>query len=83
MYKMLNGFKNEISELKSDYLAGQDKEIDVREIASLVYSNQLKFLMISYFRINKKLQQNSYLNQDRHHHHYQYDFHHKKLLLKE
>ena len=28
MYKMINGFNNEINELKSDYLAGQYEEID-------------------------------------------------------
>ena len=28
MYKMLNEFNNEINELQSDYLAGQDEEID-------------------------------------------------------
>ena len=44
MYKMLNEFNNEINELKSDYLAEQDQEIDdVIENASLVYNNQLKF----------------------------------------
>ena len=33
-----------LSELKSDYLAGQDEEIDdVTENASLVYNNELKF----------------------------------------
>ena len=37
MYKMLNELNNEINELKSDYLARQDKEIDdVIENASLV-----------------------------------------------
>ena len=47
MYIMLNKFKNEINELKSDYLAGQDEEIDyVIENASLVYNNQLNLLMI-------------------------------------
>ena len=41
---MLNEFKNEINELKSDYLAGQDEEIDeIAENASLVCNNQLKF----------------------------------------
>ena len=44
MYKMLNKFNNEINELKSDYSAGEDKEIDaVIENASLVFNNQLKF----------------------------------------
>ena len=43
MYKMLNQFKNEMNELKSDYLVWQDEEIeDVIENASLVYNNQLK-----------------------------------------
>ena len=28
MYKILNEFDNEINELKSEYLAGQDEEID-------------------------------------------------------
>ena len=28
MYKVLNEFNNEINELKSGYLAGQDEEID-------------------------------------------------------
>ena len=28
MYKLFNEFNNEINELKSDYLAGQDEEID-------------------------------------------------------
>ena len=84
-YKMLNEFNNETNELKSDYLAGQDEEIDdVIENASLVYNNQLNFLMIIYLGITKELKQNEYLqinhiNQDRH----QYDSRHKKLLLKE
>ena len=44
IFKMLNEFKNEINELKSDYLAGQDEEIDeIAENASLVCNNQLKF----------------------------------------
>ena len=44
MYKMLNEFNNEINELKSDYQAEQDEEIDdIIENASLVYNNQLKF----------------------------------------
>ena len=41
---MPNEFINEINELKSDYMAGQDKEIDdVIENDSLVYNSQLKF----------------------------------------
>ena len=37
-------FNNEINELKSDYLAGQDEEIDdVIQNVLLVYNNQLKF----------------------------------------
>ena len=44
MYKMFNEFNNEINELKSDYLAGQDEKInDVIENASIVYNNQLIF----------------------------------------
>ena len=44
MYKMLNGFNNEINALRSDYLARQDEEIDnVIENALLVYNNQLQF----------------------------------------
>ena len=39
MYKMLNEFKNEINEFKSDYLVGQDEKIDdVIENASIVYN---------------------------------------------
>ena len=41
---MLNEFNTEISELKSDYLAGQDEEIDdVTGNVSLIYNNQLQF----------------------------------------
>ena len=41
---MLNEFKNEINELKSGYLAGQDEEIDdVTENTSTVCNNQLNF----------------------------------------
>ena len=44
IYKMLNEFNNEINEIKNDYLAGQDEEIDdVTKYASLVYNNQLNF----------------------------------------
>ena len=44
MYKMLNEFSNEINELRSDYLAKQDEEIDdVIESDSLVYNNQSNF----------------------------------------
>ena len=40
MYKKLIEFNNEINKLKSDYLAGQDQEIDdVIESASLVCNN--------------------------------------------
>ena len=47
MYKMFNEFNNEINELKSDYLAGQDEKInDVIENASIVYNNQLIFFLI-------------------------------------
>ena len=43
MYKMVIEFNNEINELKSNYLVGQDEEIDdVIENTSLVYENQLK-----------------------------------------
>ena len=53
MYKMLNDFNNEINELKGDYLAGREKEIDdILENISLVYSNQLK-LFNDYIIINK------------------------------
>ena len=46
MYKMFNEFNNEINELKSDYLAGQDEKInDVIENASIVYNNQLIFFL--------------------------------------
>ena len=46
MYKLFNEFNNEINELKSDYLAGQDEEIDdVIENALIVYNNQLIFLI--------------------------------------
>ena len=42
MYKMLNEFNNEINELKSDYLTGQDEEIDdVTGNILLVYNNLL------------------------------------------
>ena len=44
MYRILNEFNNEINELKSDCLVGQDEEVDdVIETGSLVYNNQLKF----------------------------------------
>ena len=44
MYKMLNEFNNEIIELKSYYLTGQDEEIDdVTDNASIVYNNQIIF----------------------------------------
>ena len=44
MYKMINGFNNEINELKSYYLAGQYEEIDdVMENAWIVFSNHLIF----------------------------------------
>ena len=40
---MVIEFNNEINELKSNYLVGQDEEIDdVIENTSLVYENQLK-----------------------------------------
>ena len=40
MYKTLNEFNNELNELKSDYLARQDKEIDnVIENASFITMN--------------------------------------------
>ena len=46
MYKLFNEFNSEINELKSDYLAGQDEEIDdVLENALIVYNNQLIFLI--------------------------------------
>ena len=45
MYKMCNEFNNQKNELNSDYLTGQDEEIDgVIESAWLVYNNQLKLL---------------------------------------
>ena len=45
MYKMCNEFNNQKNELNSDYLTGQDEEIDgVIENAWLVYNNQLKLL---------------------------------------
>ena len=41
MYKMLNEFNNEINELKSDYLTGQDQQTDdVIENGSIFYNNQ-------------------------------------------
>ena len=41
---MFNEFNNEINELKRDYMAGQDEQVDdVIENASLVYNIQLKF----------------------------------------
>ena len=44
MYKMLNEFNNQTNELKSDYLAWQDQEIDdIIENASIVNNNQLNF----------------------------------------
>ena len=42
-YKMLNQLNNEVNELETVYLVGQDEEVgDVIENASLVYNNQLK-----------------------------------------
>ena len=44
MYRILNEFNNEINELKSDCLVGQDEEVDdVIETGLLVYNNQLNF----------------------------------------
>ena len=44
MFEMLNEFSNEINELKSDYFAGKNEEIDdIIENTSLVYNNQLRF----------------------------------------
>ena len=44
MYRILNEFNNEIDELKSDCLVGQDEEVDdVIETGLLVYNNQFKF----------------------------------------
>ena len=40
MYKMVNEFNSEVNELKSDYLVGQDEEIDdVIENALLICNN--------------------------------------------
>ena len=53
MYEMLNEFNNEMNELKSGCLPGQDEEIaDVIENLQLVYSNQLKFF--EYVQKNKQ-----------------------------
>ena len=47
MYKMLNDFSKEINELKSDYLTGEDEELDdVIENVSSAYNNHLKFFMV-------------------------------------
>ena len=44
MFEMLHEFSNEINELKSDYFAGKNEEIDdIIENTSLVYNNQLRF----------------------------------------
>ena len=55
MYKMLNDFSKEINELKSDYLTGEDEELDdVIENVSSAYNNHLNFFMV-YWKINKEL----------------------------
>ena len=46
MYKMLNDFSKEINELKSDYLTGEDEELDDVENVSSAYNNHLKFFMV-------------------------------------
>ena len=54
MHEMLNEFKNEISELKSDYLPERDEVTnDVIENASIVDKNQLSFLK-KYIEKNKQ-----------------------------
>ena len=55
MYKMLNDFSKEINEWKSDYLTGEDEELDdVIENVSSAYNNHLEFFMV-YWKINKEL----------------------------
>ena len=63
MYKMLNEFNNAINELKRDYLAEQDKEIDdVIENASLVYNNQLIFFYNYVLKNKQRTQYNNIIN---------------------
>ena len=55
MYKMLNDFSKEINEWKSDYLTGEDEELDdVIENVSSAYNNHLEFFMV-YWKISKEL----------------------------
>ena len=55
MCKMLNDFSKKINELKSDYLTGEDEELDdVIENVSSAYNNHLEFFMV-YWKINKEL----------------------------
>ena len=55
MCKMLNDFSKKINELKSDYLTGEDEELDdVIENISSAYNNHLEFFMV-YWKINKEL----------------------------
>ena len=47
MCKMLNDFSKKINELKSDYLTGEDEELDdVIENISSAYNNHLEFFMV-------------------------------------
>ena len=47
MCKMLNDFSKKINELKSDYLTGEDEELDdVIENVSSAYNNHLEFFMV-------------------------------------
>ena len=71
-------------------MVSQDQEIhDVIENTSLVYNNQLKFFddnIIKKKPLSKSLeylQKNCFNHNQDCHHHYQYNFHHKKLLLRE
>ena len=55
MCKILNDFSKEINELKSDYLTGEDEELDdVIENVSSAYNDNLEFFMV-YWKINKEL----------------------------
>ena len=81
--KILSEFNKKINELKSDCLAGQDKEIMSKKNDSLIYNNKLKLFDDCILKDEKKLQQDEYLTQDHNRHHYQCDFHHKKLLPKD
>ena len=47
MCKMLNDFSKKINELKSDYLTGEDEELDdVIENVSSAYNDHLEFFMV-------------------------------------